>query len=303
LATKREEDTAYALLGIFNVHIPMIYGEGKENAMKRLRKVLDNTLAHDRKATKIWKWLSAPDPSDNYQNACKLRQEKTSLWLLESDLYKKWKKEASLIWLCGIPGCGKTVLSSAVLDDILEHTTNDPGKAVAYFYFDFNDEKKQDANLMVRSLVSQLSQHYARVPQKLDSLFSSCRGGQQQPSDDAVFGVLQTLVDEFPCTYFVIDALNECINRKELVSVIRRIVAWKAQGLHILFTSRRERDIESALEGMLDNWNILSIPTDAVDNDIQRYVCRRLSEDHNFQKWPSDDKKLIKSSLRGTCGM
>lgn len=39
--TKRGEDAAYALLGIFNVHMPLIYGEGKENAMKRLRKEIE----------------------------------------------------------------------------------------------------------------------------------------------------------------------------------------------------------------------------------------------------------------------
>jgi Heterokaryon incompatibility protein (HET) len=34
--TTRQEDHAYALLGIFNKHMPLIYGEGKANAMKRL---------------------------------------------------------------------------------------------------------------------------------------------------------------------------------------------------------------------------------------------------------------------------
>jgi hypothetical protein len=36
--TKREEDAAYSLLGIFDVHMPLIYGEGQEKAFTRLRK-------------------------------------------------------------------------------------------------------------------------------------------------------------------------------------------------------------------------------------------------------------------------
>lgn len=32
-----EEDMAYSLLGIFDVHMPLIYGEGREKAQKRLR--------------------------------------------------------------------------------------------------------------------------------------------------------------------------------------------------------------------------------------------------------------------------
>jgi hypothetical protein len=35
--TKREEDKAYALLGIFEVYMPLIYGEGESNAFRRLR--------------------------------------------------------------------------------------------------------------------------------------------------------------------------------------------------------------------------------------------------------------------------
>ncbi|KAH8704534.1 hypothetical protein GQ44DRAFT_753179 [Phaeosphaeriaceae sp. PMI808] len=35
-STTREEDIAYSLLGIFDIHMPLIYGEGKEKALKRL---------------------------------------------------------------------------------------------------------------------------------------------------------------------------------------------------------------------------------------------------------------------------
>lgn len=36
--TTREEDMAYCLFGIFDVHMPLIYGEGKEKALKQLKK-------------------------------------------------------------------------------------------------------------------------------------------------------------------------------------------------------------------------------------------------------------------------
>jgi hypothetical protein len=35
---------AYSLLGIFDVHIPLIYGEGKDNALRRLRGEIDLRL-------------------------------------------------------------------------------------------------------------------------------------------------------------------------------------------------------------------------------------------------------------------
>lgn len=39
--TTRQEDMAYSLLGIFDVNMPLIYGEGKEKALKRLREEID----------------------------------------------------------------------------------------------------------------------------------------------------------------------------------------------------------------------------------------------------------------------
>ncbi|PMD54359.1 putative vegetative incompatibility protein HET-E-1 [Hyaloscypha bicolor E] len=39
--TTREEDMAYSLLGIFDVYMPLIYGEGRENAARRLREAID----------------------------------------------------------------------------------------------------------------------------------------------------------------------------------------------------------------------------------------------------------------------
>ena len=42
--TTREEDRAYSLLGIFGIHLPLIYGEGREHAFKRLMKEIHNPL-------------------------------------------------------------------------------------------------------------------------------------------------------------------------------------------------------------------------------------------------------------------
>ena len=42
--TTRGEDKAYSLLGIFGIYLPLIYGEGREHAFKRLRKEIQNSL-------------------------------------------------------------------------------------------------------------------------------------------------------------------------------------------------------------------------------------------------------------------
>jgi hypothetical protein len=42
--TTREEDKAYSLLGIFDIQIPLLYGEGGEKAWKRLREEINKPL-------------------------------------------------------------------------------------------------------------------------------------------------------------------------------------------------------------------------------------------------------------------
>ena len=51
----REVDKAYSLLGIFNVYMPLIYGEGEENAFKRLREEIDKaSKGEDRRPLRSW---------------------------------------------------------------------------------------------------------------------------------------------------------------------------------------------------------------------------------------------------------
>lgn len=45
--TKREEDAAYSLLGIFDIYMPLIYGEGRQRAFRRLLKELNELRASE----------------------------------------------------------------------------------------------------------------------------------------------------------------------------------------------------------------------------------------------------------------
>jgi hypothetical protein len=52
---------------------------------------------------KIHKWLAAPDPSSNQNDACKLRQPITGTWFVNGEEFKQWKNTLnSFIWLHGI---------------------------------------------------------------------------------------------------------------------------------------------------------------------------------------------------------
>src|SRR5271163_1940880 len=100
---------------------------------------------------KIECWLSPSDPSTNYNKALQQRQEGSGLWFLQIDAFAKWKKrQNSFLWLYGIPGCGKTILSSTIIEDLGKTLWCQP---LLYFYFNFSDTDKQTLESMVRSLI------------------------------------------------------------------------------------------------------------------------------------------------------
>ncbi|KAA8627042.1 multiple ankyrin repeats single kh domain protein [Pyrenophora tritici-repentis] len=321
--TTREEDGAYCLLGIFGIYMSLIYGEGKDNAIKRLqRKVqeasediagasVNNTKTRSRsqevRLGKICSWLSAPDPSTNYHKAHKQRQVETGVWLLESAKLKKWKESAaSRLWLYGIPGCGKTILSSTIIENLLQHCHDDISIVTAYFYFDFNDTQKQDPELMLRSLLCQLLQRSVIIPKGVDALFSSCENGQRQPLMHTLLEVTQQTVQDFTQVYVVLDALDECTQRLELMDVLETVARWELNNLHLLMTSRKERDIESSLENYVKEEDTVCLQRNVVDQDIQRYVQQRLSDNKGLAKWNKDAairQEIETALMRGARGM
>lgn len=159
---------------------------------------------------------------------------------------------------------------------------------------------------MIRSLISQLSQQCVKVPAILETLFSSYETGQRQPSLDTLLEVLHQIIQELPQSYIVLDALDECTERAELMEMVETMLEWQVEKLHILVTSRRERDIELTLGRLVDNRNMICLQSNLVDIDIRRYVRQRLSVDKNLEKWQKDPDIVLDietTLMKGAHGM
>jgi hypothetical protein len=242
---------------------------------------------------KIFGWLSAPDPSSNYNKARELCQAKTGWWFLRSKHFSDWKEEDdSFLWLYGIPGCGKTILSSTIVEDIINCLpwTNSitsgsdatTGIVVLHFYFDFNDAEKQSHAKMIRSLIVQLSSNTLSVPQCLRVTYESCANGQRQPTAETLLELLKSLIKGYQKVFLVLDALDECTKRFELLSFLNELSSWKL-GASILVTSRREADIGETLD--LIGPKKLCIQSNLVAQDIRSLIRDRLNNDWKLRRW------------------
>ena len=159
---------------------------------------------------------------------------------------------------------------------------------------------------MIRSLISQLSRQCTKIPTTLETLFSSCENGQRQPSPEALLEVLYQIVQGFPQSYIVLDALDECTDRVELMDILERIAKWRLKKLRLLVTSRKERDIERSLECVVDEQNAICLQSKLVDKDIYTYVRQRLSDDKSLSKWQEDPDirhEIEVALMKGAHGM
>jgi hypothetical protein len=99
-----------------------------------------------------------------------------------------------------------------------------------------------------------------------------------------LMNLLQHMLKEFPQSYLILDALDECEDRAELMKIIELMAGWQLEEMHVLVTSRKERDIESSLEDIVNRECITCLQHQVVDKDIQTYVCERLSNDKRLKK-------------------
>lgn len=168
------------------------------------------------------------------------------------------------------------MLSSTIIREVSENCGLSHDVAVAYFYFDFNDSEKQRSDKMVRSLIVQLFGQSAKESRQMESAFSSCINGQRQPDTKTLMRILKEIMESLTETYVILDALDECSDRQELLESIKEIQECKSQRLHMLLTSRRLTDIEEMLEPLISPQDRICIQSVLVDEDISIYIHERL---------------------------
>ena len=294
--TTRVEDMSYSLLGIFNVTMPVIYGEGADKARQRLLGEINRPAQQAHQFRKIVDWLSPPDPWTNHASARERYERQTGIWLLQSDQYRNWKAgDINHLWLCGKAGCGKTVLCSTLIEDVRVHCDSLTNTAYAAFYFSFSDTHKQSYQDLLRSLVAQLGWKEPSLSMLLQAYEKPNRS---LPGLDDLEKILLASVDTYDNVFFLLDALDECPEdgevRQTLLERLERL-SQRTPNLRILATSREVLDVRASMEVL--KAESMHIATRSVDADIQQYVSSQVSRDFQLCRLDPATKIVIKESI------
>jgi len=246
--------------------------------------VVEN-LHREHRSSKLHKWLRAPDTSVNFARGQGLRYKDTGLWFLTDSKFQAWKSgQRQHLWLHGIPGCGKSVLCSTAIEHLNEKQGSASSGIVLGFFFDFTDSSKSSLDQLLRSLLEQL---YIRSRPVLELLHSESVKTMRHPTtkllSSTFFAMSRKSIESIQ---IVIDALDECKTRTELLVWIQELV--KAEGtdrIQLLVSSRKEEDIGRALYSCLTEYDSISIQGQAVDADIKAYVHGMIRSENGFQRW------------------
>jgi hypothetical protein len=194
-----------------------------------------------------------------------------------------------------------TGVSSTIIEELLGHCAPDPSLAMAFFYFDFNN-KDTPPDVVFRSLIEQLIVQSTTIPHVLETLFSKNSGTRRSMAQEELMTTLKPIIASFQAVYIVFDALDECPERSKFLAAIQDIHDWELDTLHLLVTSRNERDIEDTLCGLVSH----EVPMDEklIDGDIRLHVSRTIEDDTKFKMFSPIEKGMVMTTLiEGAHGM
>ncbi|KAH9167680.1 hypothetical protein EDB89DRAFT_1890367 [Lactarius sanguifluus] len=267
-----------------------------------------NNVKRNQLQESLRKWQSPLDPSTTHNIVGDRQHEGTAQWFLESNQFENWKLTGSLLWIHGKPGSGKSVLCSAIINDLTPRcgagSASNP--LMAYFYFDFRDVDKKARRNLLPSLLVQLSTR-SSFWDVLSRLYVAHDKGARQPSDKALTQCLKemlTLPNQGP-VYLILDALDECPDtsdvpspREQVLDLVKDLVGLRLPSLRICVTSRPEADICEALESLTSQTVSLQDER-GQKKDIADYVRSVVfSGSGKFMKrWKEEDKEHVIETL------
>ena len=139
------------------------------------------------KLEKALAWLSPVNPALKLHEFRKERQQGTGIWLFDRPEMSKWLDHPNnALWIYGIPGAGKTILSTLVVDEVLTRMRNET-VGTAYFYIRHDDNSTYKPSSVLGSLIAQLAR------QNRAALASIVDLHRQQTSQESLLHSLMTM--------------------------------------------------------------------------------------------------------------
>lgn len=226
---------------------------------------------------KMLDWLTPIEFGPQHSDSFRRQQQGTGKWFLDSVKYQTWlgKDKQQTLFCPGIPGAGKTILTSILIENLKKRFGDDPRCGIAYIYCDFRRQDEQGVDQLVASLFKQLLRRQAYLPQLVRSLYDKHQREKTRPSLKELTEALQSVASTYERIFIAIDALDECQANDNCRSQFLKAIFElqdRTKRVNIFATSRWNPDIEEKFKG--HPWQEIR----ATREDVSTYLEGKLND-------------------------
>ncbi|KAK4071257.1 uncharacterized protein Triagg1_6288 [Trichoderma aggressivum f. europaeum] len=201
---------------------------------------------------KIHRWIKPPNYADVLERSQSIREEGTCTWLFTNRVFCRWRATEThggtfrsindlgprALWINGIPGAGKTILASYIVQEL--HQLESADTLYCYYFFSSGSSNfmSTGAAAAYRSILSQILHHKRNDESILDKfLFAQDQGsGQLEASSSELIDLIHICSKELKELTIILDGIDECHQINELFGAIRKLM--ELCPMKILFLSR-----------------------------------------------------------------
>ncbi|EAQ83576.1 hypothetical protein CHGG_09980 [Chaetomium globosum CBS 148.51] len=252
---------------------------------------VENTRSRsrDEESQRIILWVSTLPYRPRHVDVLETAQPGTGTWFLNHPTFKRWVNgtSAATLWCPGIPGAGKTILASLIIDNLeREHSSSDT--LCTYVYCNYAKRQDQTAVALLSSLLQQVLQHSTAgtLPAAVESLYRLHKKHGTRPTLAQVTDTLRALTAKFSVFRVVVDALDECAESDN--DALRFISAVRSLGssVKVLCTSRFSTTFERYFDGAE------KLEISAHSEDIRIYLDSQIQQQAGLSRHVRADPSL-----------
>jgi hypothetical protein len=198
-------------------------------------------------------------------------------WFLKSDRYLDWMdptKSDRMLWCPGLPGAGKTVMASLIIDQLTTDAASfrqTHENSVCWLYLGSTDAKGRPGALLA-ALLRYMVRKSEKIPHYVESLYQNHLEVKTSPTDDSVMKCLIEICRGKENIFLVVDAMDEYPEpqRNVLIDYIHDMLQ-QLPALRVLITSRLLQSIADELHSP-SRYDI-----EAHDDDLSAFIRTQLS--------------------------
>ncbi|KAF5637154.1 ankyrin repeat [Fusarium sp. NRRL 52700] len=253
-----------------------VVSETREDVRQIKSMHIDSQKAH------ILNWLTKTDYASEQSKFKNQRQSGTANWFFEAEEFRTWIATCGQTLFCpGIPGAGKTILASVVIDHIESTSKDDLSIGLAYIYCNFQRYDLQNPDELLSILLKQLVAKLPSLPVDINSLYASHKKKEKRPERQDIFNALQNVVAQHSKVYLIVDALDEYgpsgSSRESFFSLLREL--QRRHKINVLMTSRFDMRIIAEIDKIFGN--VIKLEILGSTEDIARLkddIIKKISE-------------------------